>query len=117
MATSGSVQRMASTDFRPETGQYIRFYHDPNDPRTLTDNFIYSLSISTDNILWVGSKKGLNRLNLSEQKNSFHFVRHSISPIKSPHPDYLAHNHIYALHQDTTTPECLWVGTSAGLKK
>ncbi len=41
-------------------GEFTRFKHDPDDPNTISDNFIYSLLMDKRGNLWAGTIGGLN---------------------------------------------------------
>ncbi|MFH0755939.1 MAG: two-component regulator propeller domain-containing protein [Bacteroidota bacterium] len=41
---------------------FTAFYHDPDDPATLSDNRIVTIFEDRDQFLWIGTRKGLNRM-------------------------------------------------------
>ncbi len=48
--------------FEKKTGVFNQYKHDPNDPDSLSNNFVYSLFQDRDNVLWVPTLGGgLNR--------------------------------------------------------
>jgi ligand-binding sensor domain-containing protein/signal transduction histidine kinase len=44
----------------PETGTYISYHHDPEDPNTLSDNIVFSIHEDQDGRFWIGTNSGLN---------------------------------------------------------
>jgi len=44
----------------PETGSYISYHHDPEDPNTLSDNIVFSIHEDRDGRFWIGTNSGLN---------------------------------------------------------
>ncbi len=46
----------------PRTGAFTRYCHNPEDPHSLSDDFVWSLYEAPDGALWVGTHGGLNRL-------------------------------------------------------
>ena len=48
--------------YDPASGRFSNYFHDPNDPTTLSDNDIYSLYQDRDGYIWVGTRsQGVNR--------------------------------------------------------
>jgi PAS domain S-box-containing protein len=48
--------------FDPRTGAFTQYRHDPDDPHSLSDDFVWSLYEDAEGFLWVGTHGGLNRL-------------------------------------------------------
>jgi ligand-binding sensor domain-containing protein len=51
--------------FDPATGFFTRYFHNPNDPNSLSNNSILQNSITEDlqGNMWIGTARGLNKLN------------------------------------------------------
>ncbi|MBL8151713.1 MAG: protein kinase, partial [Blastocatellia bacterium] len=47
--------------FDPKTETFTTFLHDPNNPNSITSNFVFSICIDSKGILWIGTNAGLNR--------------------------------------------------------
>ena len=47
--------------FDPQTGQFTIYGHDPDDPRTLSDNRVNSVHFDRSGNLWIGTQNGLDR--------------------------------------------------------
>lgn len=92
-------------------GNTVRvFYHDPNDPHSLSSSVLRDLYLSSTGTLWVGtwSADGLNQYDpLTES-----FIRYQHDP-KDPHS--LSNNSVEAICEDRSGT--LWVGTKDGLNK
>ena len=41
--------------------EFVSYFHDPDDPRTLSDDWIWALHVDRSGYLWIGSEGGLNR--------------------------------------------------------
>jgi len=48
--------------FDPRTGTFTQYRHNPDDPHSLSDDFVWSLYEDAEGTLWVGTHGGLNRL-------------------------------------------------------
>jgi sensor histidine kinase YesM len=69
---SGEYWLTISTDgglvlFNYRSGENILVHHDPANPYSLTDNATYYIYSDQDNILWIGTIKGLNILDNNDQ--------------------------------------------------
>ena len=51
--------------FDPRTGQFTIYQHDPNDPRSLSDNRVNSVRLDHSGNMWVGTQNGLDKFNPS----------------------------------------------------
>jgi PAS domain S-box-containing protein len=93
---------------RIEGDQVTHYRHDPEDPGSLADNLVYALSEDPSGALWVGTWKGLDRLD-PETGNFAHF------PHDPEDPSSLSENTVYSLFVDSNGE--LWVGTYGGLNR
>jgi diguanylate cyclase (GGDEF)-like protein len=79
---------------------------DPNDPKSLSANFVWALAIDHDGVLWVATGRGLNRYNASTE--TFDRFLHD------PHArNSISNNNINALAVDADNN--LIIGTNYGL--
>jgi signal transduction histidine kinase/ligand-binding sensor domain-containing protein len=78
------------------------FVNDPNNPSSISNNYINSLFIDSKENLWVGTKKGLNIFN--KTSGSFSTFFHDETPAS------LSSNDITAVFEDRRGT--IWVGTS-----
>ena len=86
-----------------ETGYFIRYTNDPNDPSTLIDNTIYSIHDDTRNNLWLGTNGGgLTKFDPQSGLFSSHVLE-----------QYLNDHLIYGIVADDN--ENLWISTSRGI--
>ena len=93
----------------PKTGIVVsHYYYKPDDPRSLSDDYIYHFYLTPDNVLWIGTEGGLNKLDI----NTEIITRFSFAPGskegRDPANDI---QHIYA-----SLSGALWVSTVSGLK-
>lgn len=86
--------------FNIETQTFTHYRHDPNDPQSLSDEYIFAITDAEPGYLWVGTMRGgLNRFNKKTGKCE-RFL-HDPSNEKS-----ITSNNIKALYQDGDT---LWI--------
>ena len=89
----------------PRTGQVQHFQHDPEDPRSLSNNMVYALYVDSSAQLWVGTDSGVNRLDADANA----FVRFQNDPLDARS---LSDNRVRTIFEDRSNT--LWIGTSAG---
>ena len=92
--------------FDPDTKTFETFRRDLSDPQSLPDDQILSLFLDAGNQLWVGTARGLARLN--RESGSFEIYRHE--PGQS---DSLAGDQVQKIFGDRMGN--LWMGTQNGL--
>jgi ligand-binding sensor domain-containing protein/signal transduction histidine kinase/AraC-like DNA-binding protein len=93
--------------YQPETNNFKRFVHHPNNPRSISNNVVRCLFEDNQGQLWLGTDSGLNILNSKGE-----FVR----ILKKPgQKNSLADNSIKVIYQDKFSN--IWVGTGNGLSK
>ena len=81
------------------------YFHNPDDPFSLSDNTVRSIFEDSLGALWIGTDRGLNRL---DPRNG-RFKRFLHDPAN---PRSLSGNLVQALHEDSQGS--LWVGTWGG---
>ncbi|MGE5761396.1 MAG: two-component regulator propeller domain-containing protein, partial [Gemmatimonadota bacterium] len=84
---------------------FTQFHHDSADASSLSDESVYGVAEDAEGRLWVGTQRGLNRLDVDGRS----FERHFHEPGRA---DSLAGDWVYALHRGPTGT--LWVGTVGG---
>jgi len=95
---------------KDSTTIFMRYFHDPHNPHSLSDNTIRSLVCDRSGALWVGTDNGLNKLIPGKGPDSPPtFTRFQRQP---GHPHSLSHNEIYAIVEDRAG--ILWIGTNGG---
>lgn len=89
--------------------KFTPYFHDPNNPGSLSDAFIRSLYEDHAGFIWVGTNSGgLNRLDKATET----FVQYIP---EMGNPGVQGHGSVWAIHQDSIGS--LWVGTRGGLYK
>jgi ligand-binding sensor domain-containing protein len=87
---------------------YTSYYHDPQNPASLMDDWVESLYASRDGFIWVGTHQGLDRFDPATGK--FTHFRHNPKDKKS-----LSNNEVSAILEDRGG--VLWIGTFKGLNR
>ncbi|MBN1270708.1 MAG: PAS domain S-box protein [Candidatus Aminicenantes bacterium] len=84
---------------------FVHSYMDPGDPRSLSNNQVFSVLEDKSGVLWIGTDVGLNKYDRSIKK--FEHTYHDPS-----NPASLSHNHVYSIIQDSSG--AIWVATYGG---
>ncbi len=90
--------------FDPRTEQFSVYRHDPQDPRTLSDNKVNAIWEDQQGVLWIGTQNGLNELDRSRGIFTIFTTK-----------DGLPGNAISAILEDTRG--YLWLATHDGLSR
>ncbi|MGW8178323.1 MAG: ATP-binding protein, partial [bacterium] len=93
--------------FDIESGNFEPYTNDPNDPASLSDNFVTYLYEDSAGNFWVGTfNGGLNKLDRATNK----FTRYQNDP---QDPNSLGDDTVLAVHEDRNG--ILWIATTGGL--
>jgi len=88
------------------TGRFIHHRHDPEDPTSISSDFIRLVYEDRGGVLWVGTQGGgLNRLD--PETGEFTQYRHDPDD-----PSSISNDHVFAIHEDREG--AFWVGTIGG---
>jgi len=88
------------------TNDFTRYYHNPENPKSLPDNTIMTLLQDDHGFVWVGTKEGLARFDPVTGK-CLRFQHDPENPLQS-----LSNNYVRTLLQDSRGN--IWVGTRFG---
>lgn len=91
---------------KEQTG-FTHYKHDDTKPRTLSSNQVICLLQDSDGSIWVGTTKGLNSLNLTEQE--------ALPLNQKESSERLSSDIIFSLHEDEQ--KSLWIGTDRGINR
>ncbi|MDJ0842079.1 MAG: two-component regulator propeller domain-containing protein, partial [Acidobacteriota bacterium] len=87
-------------------GKHAYHQHDPDDPRSLSDNNAFSLLLDDSGLVWVGTfSGGVNKYNRTSET-----IRHIV-----PHPDKkqnFNNNTVFSFYEDTERK--IWMGLGTG---
>jgi ligand-binding sensor domain-containing protein/signal transduction histidine kinase len=94
--------------FNPQTGKYIKYKNNPDDPESLNNNYVFSICeprLGEKDIIWVGAYGGgLNRFDLKTGKFKCY-----------TETEGLANNVVYGILEDCEGN--LWMSTDQGISK
>ncbi|MFN2373065.1 MAG: two-component regulator propeller domain-containing protein, partial [Cyclonatronaceae bacterium] len=99
LATDGGVSRYNGYGF-------TNYRNYPNDPSSLTDNFVHVVYTDSRGDVWVGTRYGLNRYVAATDN----FERYYHTPAD---PNSLPHSSVHSIYESVTGR--LWMGTENGL--
>ncbi len=88
-----------------DSGKFINYRMDPNDPESLSDNLIYWLVCDEANDIWIGTNNGLNRFHRKNETFEVFFT--DPEDLKS-----LSDDTTRVLYEDSKGR--LWIGTTSG---
>lgn len=95
--------------FNTRSEEKILYKHDPNDPRSLSNNAVYDIFIDSRSNLWIGNYAG--GINFySKYETKFRTIKHEINNIFS-----LTDNNVRSVYQDRKNR--IWLGTFNGLNR
>lgn len=89
----------------PETGSVAHFSFNPEDPNSLSNNLIFSMTETADGKIWIATNRGLNRW----LSGTSHFKHYYHNP---DDPDSIPSNALRTLF--VSSRETLWIGTEGG---
>jgi len=108
--TGGGLNKLVPGDSEESPPTFIHYKHDPNNPKSLSDNKVYSIYEDSSGDLWIGTTRGLNKLVPNDNKESpptfIHFNNNSDDPSS------LSHYIVRTIYEDRSGT--LWIGTDGG---
>lgn len=105
----GGLHRLDADQIRRQTGQFVVYRHDPNDPGSLGNDIVWAVLEDSVGTLWFGTfGSGLDRFD----REAEHFTHFRHDPAD---PGSLSDDIILKLYQDRSGT--LWVGTPQGLDR
>jgi len=107
----GGLARLVSSDSEKSPDSFFRYTHDPNDPKSLSDNSVFSICEDNEGNLWFGTLNGgLNKLAQSEKEKAHpRFIHYENNP---DDPTSLSSGIVRVIYKDIRGD--LWIGTDGG---
>jgi len=96
--TSGLVR------FKKSTAEFTVFQHDPNDPRSLSNNEVNTVFVDRSDTIWVGTHNGLNALDLGTGTFTTYSERNGLSG-----------NYVDCILDDASG--ALWMSSNRGMSR
>ena len=109
----GGLNKLVSGAFDGSPAAFIHYKNDPNNPGSLSNDFVRSICEDKSGTLWIGTEGGLNKLIPGAKEGSSPTFIHYLADADDPHS--LSHNFIYSIYEDRSGT--LWIGTEDGLNK
>ena len=98
--------------FNPATNELKNWNYNPNDPNSLSNNFVTSIIEDDEGYLWISTYNGLNKFNLKSKDDTF--LKFYSDP---ENENSLSNNLIWEVSKSDFEPDILWIGTANGLVK
>ena len=93
--------------FNKKTNQFINFFHNPNDPATLSGNVIQNVLVDNSGLIWVNSyKSGINKTVKTPHQNFINLLSYESS-------GSLSNSNVISLSEGKNN--IVWIGTLNGL--
>lgn len=97
--------------YDPSDHSFIGFNHDPDNPHSISSDYVRAILEDSEGFLWVGTEGGgLNKM--YESNGQFSFKRYEND---EGNPKGISSNSVIAINQDKTGT--IWVGTFSGLDR
>lgn len=91
--------------FNSITGEFKHYSNDPQNPNSISNNFLWALHIDDEGIIWIGSRSGLIRMDPVKES----FKNYIYDPFN---PNSLSHNSVLSVNE--TSDGKIWLGTFGG---
>jgi len=110
IGTRSGLNRLVPSDSEGSHLIFMRYKHSPNDPNSLSHDYVSSIYEDRSGVLWIGTRGGLNKLVPSAGEGSPPiFIRYQHDPND---PNSLSNNEIMTIYEDRSG--ILWIGTEGG---
>ena len=96
----------------PATNELKNWNYKPNDPNSLSNNFITSIIEDDNDYLWISTYNGLNKYNPKSSGDTF--IKYYSDPNNKKS---ISSNLIWEISKSDFEPDILWIGTANGLVK
>ena len=110
IGTRNGLNHLAAGEIEKPSPRFEKFFHQPENPHSLTDSNIEVLLVDTRGRLWVGSANGISYSDRQVAGQTSVFVFHNLDALAS---DNFMGTGITALYQSRNGT--IWLGTLAGL--
>jgi len=94
--------------FDRQEEKFIHCEYKPDDPSSLSNNWVFSLYEDRSGLLWIGTNGGLSQFDPRKDK----FIHYHHDPEK---PNSLSHNYVRVFCESSMDSGLLWIGTDGGL--
>jgi signal transduction histidine kinase/DNA-binding response OmpR family regulator/ligand-binding sensor domain-containing protein len=98
--------------FNPATNELKNWKYNPDDPNSLSNNFVTSIIEDYNGYLWISTYNGLNKYTLKSNDDTF--LKFYSDPRNE---NSISNNLIWELSKSAFEPDILWIGTANGLVK
>ncbi len=95
--------------YSPHRHKFLHFEHDAHDLQSISNNDVWAFCVDDDGNLWVGTDKGLNRMN--RNRDGAWLVRRFYNDPSNPQS--MINDRIWSLMKDRRGN--LWIGTDGGV--
>jgi PAS domain S-box-containing protein len=89
---------------------FLRYQCEQDDPFSLSHNLVLALTVDGMGNLWIGTYRGLNRLDQADASQGFVRYQH-----EEDDPHSISHDHVRSIQTDAAGN--VWIGTNGGLNR
>jgi PAS domain S-box-containing protein len=108
IGTGAGLHRLVPGDDPASPPTFLRYRHERDDPSSLSHNYVAALADDAEGNLWIGTYRGLNRLNQADATQGFVRYLHDEND-----PYSISHDFVRTVHTDSAGN--VWIGTNSGL--
>jgi signal transduction histidine kinase/ligand-binding sensor domain-containing protein len=101
-------KNQSSVSSPPAELSFKRFLQDPQNSKSISDDYVWCIQEDYDSVLWIGTNSGLNRFDPTTE--TFTHYKH-----EPDDPNSLSHDIVRTISQDSSGR--LWIGTYDGLNR
>jgi signal transduction histidine kinase/ligand-binding sensor domain-containing protein/DNA-binding response OmpR family regulator len=111
IATGNGLDKLSPDETNKSSPTFIHYKHNPDDPRSLSHNAVFSIFEDYSGTLWIGTiGGGINKIVPNDPDESSHSFIHYLN--NPGEPTSLSNNSVWSIFEDTSGD--LWFGTLGG---
>jgi len=113
IGTEDGLNKLIPGESEGSSPTFVHYKADPDNPYSLSNNFVYTIHEDRLGVLWIGTINGLNKLIPGESEGSSPvFITYKAD---LNNPQSLSNDEVLSIYEDSSG--VLWFGTVGGLNK
>lgn len=98
----------------PATGAIAHWQSNPQDPFSLSNDYVTSIVEDHKRNIWIGAYHGLNKATVPVQSDTVKFTRYFS---ETNNPNTVSHDIVWNLTRSASDSSIIWIGTADGLTR